>query len=302
MKHRERHFRFDRGLQTTQPGEDSPAFWFPVFQNVRTTQSGGRRRLGRAYLDKVPTESYSGFYSVGAKGVAVLDEDQWALSSGWTVEAVVALGGVQAGVDYAVCGFDQATNFPFRIYYDCDTNGEATLKAQVYDLSGSDVTVALSAVHDDEDVVAIQLVRDGGTVYLRANGSEEASGSLAYTGTPVPTGGFVVGGDYSLSFLGSIDFVRCQRLVKPDQRSGWMRLLDPRAPSVVADYLGFAANGWVEDRSRYENHAKDDGTITSVSPIVPNPAAVQSISEMRGDDRRQLIAVVAGGYRYEGGI
>ena len=154
----------------------------------------------------------------------------------------------------------------------------------------------LPAIVPASTLIRYQLKRDGAAVTVTINGTTQTE-TMGATET-LRAGGWVLGADNGGSFLnGQIDFLRVLKYVKANQNDGEVRLVNPRSPSVLVDYiLEPDSNGYVLDRGPLGIHGKTTGSpATNVAPLALNPAPVLGIaSNLNTSSSPQAYARVAG--------
>ena len=122
--------------------------------------------------------------------------------------------------------------------------------------------------------------RNGTAVTGYLNGTSKTA-TLASATNLMQNSAWVFGADNSGSYhLGRIDYFRVFSALKTTTRDLSFRLLDPRASTVLMDYiLTKDANSKVIDRGPYEMHAAAAGTPTTAGAVLAvNPEPVRFIS------------------------
>lgn len=298
MKARDRSYpvALGSGLNTSRIEQTSESAVLRVFKNVRSDQGGVVRRPGMVRIGRITPPSQCGDFD-GTNDILQFNGDTriWPLGTRWTVEALCrpdALTGT-----HTILGGD-AANAGLRIQM--DTTGGGRVLVTVRDSAGTDVTLTVSGI-TTAVVYAIQVVRDGASLTLRVNGTEDTDTMHATNvlGAQVSTAitGVTIGATAGASFFdGAIDFVRGFSTAKTHQRDGWRRLLDPYADDVLFDICTGTTSSRARDRSRYGNHASSSNLPTNTTALCVNPSPIQSIAQRtKANGARELVVVAGGG-------
>lgn len=220
------------------------------------------------------------------------DANIHALKRLWTVE-VLALASSLATNEKNMIGWAHATDYPFRLYF--TTAGKIVAKVQ--DTAGTVVTLTSASTFVIDTIYAIQLVRDGTALYLRVNGTLEASGTMADLDCKTPGGNMTIGRNNGTDhFAGRIDFARAMLTARSNQDYGKIRLPDPLCTYVVFDYIcGPSASGRCDDRSTYQNNATTTGSpATNGTALAVQTQPVTAIHEWLDPDNKRRLFIAAG--------
>ncbi len=271
---------FSRLLETTRDLRSSDPLHFRVADNVRARNGHAKRRKGRALVyrfaaaadlmdfdgtnDKVALSTDSRVFPLTLTRFTL----EWLISTDTTASTTFILGRVGASGTGVTLSHNSA----------------GAIVCVVTDNAAAGVTLTIAGV-SAAATHPVQLVRDGASLTLRIPGYTSATGTMSAT-LPLATGACSAGEDNGASFYnGAVDFFRGFRTVKTDQADGWCRLPDPRAPSVLFDYVFVPdANGFILDRGPYALHASQTGSPTTRAVLAVNPMPILGIGMTTDND------------------
>lgn len=282
-----RTFGFLSGLNTSRL-EDAPEFpSYREMANVRLDQGAAVRRGGMVRIARF-TDPTTILTFDGTNDYVTIPSDTRVATLGtkWTFETLVNTTSVAA--ERVIIGGATA-NDPWLIL---KHKTDATIEATVTDSAGTAtvLSVALAA----GTTGAIQLKRDGASLTLNVNGTTDTDTMSATNDMSNKT--WLIGADNGAGFyLGAIEFVRLFRIVKSHRVDAYCRLIHPRAPSVIADWVMVDdGHSKVLDRGPYGLHALESGSpATNGAVISRNHAPVLAIGANRNNssDRRAYLNV-----------
>ena len=167
--------------------------------------------------------------------------------------------------------------------------------------SATTITVGTAAA----SLQTVQLTRSAATLSAKLDNGAAVTGTMSATlSVRTPVGNLRIGVDDTTNFFdGTIDYVRALSVVKSNHNDRLIRLPNPRAEYVLADYdLKQSAGGLVYDRSRYENHLVATNTPAEIATLCHNPAMVRALTMTRNiaTNRKELLVCAAGKYYIAG--
>lgn len=265
-----RALSFGEGANTSETGISSQPVW-RNFDEADVSGGGNRRRLGRKKLTQFSTTALI----VDADGVNdLILFGQFATggflttSTRWTMEVLFKTTSLAA--NRTIMGSPASAATPILVTH---TTG-STVTVVVKDSASANVTLTFTGV-PVSTVCALMLTRDGASLVGYLNGVT-ATGTMSAT-LGLATGAITLFADNAAAFfIGGVDYLRFLSTVETSPRSGWMRLPDPRAENVVADWLiALDANNYCLDRSKNEYHGTATGSpATTRTPLCYNPDPV----------------------------
>lgn len=273
-----REYRSNSGLSTTALEQSEVPF--PKFQDCRSNKGAFERRAGMARVLRVTTTATCVDFASGSSQYISIPYDSrvWALGTRFTVEGLLNADSI-ASTRYIL---GRANTSPgITIHYESDQD----FVVNVWDSSGTNTTVTDTSVGAAGTLIAFRFTRNGANLTLQVNNRTAVTGTMSATlSLRTSTDAVQIGAHNSGTYFdGKIDFLRLHKTVRTTQRDGWSRLLNPRCPTVLADYcLETDANGIVLDRSRYGNHGAAQGSASSsgVTSLAINPAHVQALAHV----------------------
>jgi hypothetical protein len=285
-----RSHQVPRGLSTSADVR-SDSLVYEEYLNARAGDGTDRRRDGYVRLyrwgatsDLLDLDGSSDFVTLTA------DSRVWPLGTRFTLELLWQNDTVAASS--FVLGSGSAGAVGVKIEH----TSSSTVVTTVTDSAAATTTLTHTGIGADNEV-RYQLKRDGANLTATINGTAQ-TGTMNATNSLASTGTWVVGKDNAGSFFnGRVDFLRLLRVLKTHTMDSRVRLGDPRAPSVVLDYIFTAdANGYVVDRGPLGLHGVTSGSpATNGAPLAVNPAAVTWLGQNKDNDTdRQAYAVVDG--------
>lgn len=178
-------------------------------------------------------------------------------------------------------------------------NTSSEVVVTVTDSAAADTTLTWTGVAAGT-LCALQIVRNGASLTGYLNGTSK-TGTMSATNL-VSTGTMTVGSDNNADFFdGRVDFLRFFRYAKSNRHDAWARLVNPRAPGVIIDYVFEPdANGYVLDRGALGLHTSAvNGTpATNVAPLAVNPVPVLGIASNLDTSSKQQAYIRAAGALY----
>ena len=288
--YRPRSSNVPKGLETTRDTSSSRLAWVK-YENSRTAQDSDQRRAG-----------YKRLYRFAAPSVLMDFDGTNDFVSLWVTDARVNPFGTVFTLETLFQTDDISSN---RVILGRAAAGvvgvtithttSSTVTTVVEDSAGTTTTLTHTGIAAGT-LCAYQLVRDGATLTAKINGTTQ-TGTMSAT-LSLRSGAPALGKDNAGSFYdGRIDFIRVLRYAKTNQYDGWARLVDPRSPGVLVEYvIEPDANGTVMDRGALGIHGATTGSpAINVAPLAVNPMPVLGIaSNLDKNFKRQAYIRVAG--------
>ncbi len=283
-----RQFGFLTGLNTSRL-EDAPEFpSYREMANVRLDRGAAVRRKGMVRIAQfTDATTIIDFDNTNDVVTPPSDLRIATLGTRWTLEALFRTDTLAA--DRVLIGGATA-NDPFVILTHKTTG---VVEAVVTDSAGTATTLTVAGISVNT-VAALQLKRSGATLTLNVNGTTDTDTMSATNDMSNKT--WVVGADNGAGFYGGkVEFVRLFRVARATRADAFCRLINPRAPSVIADWvMTDGGNNRVVDRGPYGLHAAVTGSPTFAgSAISRNHMPVLAIGANRNNnvDRRAYLNV-----------
>jgi hypothetical protein len=290
---------FVRGLETTSGIRNDDPLTFPVFQNGRVQRGNARRRSGMVKIAHFTAPAASMLF-----------------------DGVNDFVGVPPDIDPTRPDFRSLTQFTMETLF--QTTNVASNRT-IIGASSSVLSSGVKVVHNTagavvttvEDIPGVivtithpgvsvgvkhpyQLKRDGANLTVTISGVA-LTAVMSATALLKQASPFAIGADGGAAlYIGQIDFFRAFRVVKPNVSDGLVRLLQPRKPSVIFDYiLDPNANDFVLDRGPLGLHARTTGSPVSASvSLSVNPAPILAIALNRNEDAVQQTYIRVGSDTY----
>ena len=293
MKVKPRIIDWRRGQQDTRLAQ-SEDFDLQILQNARVEHSACERRPGMVSLTKVATAGTCiNFDGVDDTVSIPYDARVWNLTalSAWTIEGLCNADDISS--ERPVMFFSGV----IKVHQDSTSSGR--IVATVTDSAAADTTLAVTSI-GASTLIDWRLTRLGSAIVLYANGSSTSgtitNGTLATSTTAISVG---VRPGPATYYDGKIEFVRLFRGVKTGNFDTRCRLLNPRAPSVLADHvMEIDANNYVLDRSQFGNHAAAAGTPGTSASLAVNHAPILGITSNHDNDQVPRLYFAAGAAVY----
>lgn len=269
-----RQFNFAKGANTTALGHTSAFPVYPVLDEIDLNRVAAQRRKG-----KVAIYTFSGSSDLiefdGTNDVVTpyLDTRVIPLGVRWTAETLFVSTSVAS--DRCIVGRGGASAAWLKVIHNTSSEVVVTLT----DSAGNTASMTWTGIAGGT-VCALQVTRNGTAVTGYLNGTSKTA-TLASATNLMQNSAWVFGADNSGSYhLGRIDYFRVFSALKTTTRDLSFRLLDPRASTVLMDYiLTKDANSKVIDRGPYEMHAAAAGAPTTAGAVLAvNPEPVRFIS------------------------
>lgn len=279
-----------KGLETTRDTNSSRLAW-TKYDNSRTAEDSDERRAGYKRLYRFAASSVLMDFDGTNDFVSLWTTDSRVAGFGtvFTLETLFQTDDISAA--RVVLGRAGASACGVTITH----TTSSTVTTTVEDSAGTTTTLTHTGIAAGT-LCAYQLVRDGATLTAKINGTSQ-TGTMSAT-LSLRSAAQVIGADNAGSFYdGRIDFIRVLRYAKTNQYDGWARLVDPRTPGVLVDYVVEPdANGHVMDRGALGIHGVTSGSpATDVAPLAVNPMPVLGIaSNLDKNFKRQAYIRVAG--------
>jgi len=292
---RPRSTNVPKGLETTRDTSSSRLAW-TEYLNSRTAEDSDARRKGMVRL-----------YRFAAASVLMdfdgTNDDVDLPSSGgvsaivpgatFTMEMLFQTDDISS--NRYVLGRQAASQTGVTVLHNTSSEVVVTLR----DVSANTATLTFTGVAAGT-LCALQVVRSGASVTGYLNGTSQ-TGTLG-AATALATGIATVGSDNNGSFFdGRVDFLRWLRYAKSNRYDGWARLVNPRSPGVLVDYVFEPdANGYVLDRGPLGIHsvAVNGSPATNVAPLAVNPVPVLGIASNLDTSSKQQAYIRAAGALY----
>ena len=278
-----------KGLETTRDTRSSRLAWVE-YLNSRTAEDSDKRRDGMVRLHRFAASSamidFDGsddFVTVTADTRVVPWGTIFTLETLWINDSIGANAVILGRSAAAACGVT------------ITHTTSSTVTTVVEDSAGTQTTITHTGL-GAATVCAYQLVRNGASLSVKINGTEQ-TGTMSAT-LSLRSGAQAVAKDNAGSFLnGRIDFLRLFRYAKTNQYDGWARLVNPRAPGVVFDYVyESTASNHTLDRGSMGLHGVVNGTpATNGAPLAVNPVPVLGITSNLDNNSSQKVYVRAAG-------
>lgn len=292
---------FRRGMETTREEQNDDLFSWRELLNARVDKASLRRRKGMESLYKATTTVTALAFDAVDDAIAIAHDSRvWALSAlpEWTLEGLFKPTSYAAARTIFSRNTGTAANVDVLVYMDSTSSGR--IVCELMDSAAAKTTIAVTGIAATT-VVAWRLTKaTTGTYTLYANGSS-STGTLGSGTLKVnTTDALAVGKQNSgLLFLGSGEFVRLFRGVRQTFADAYCRLLDPRAPSVLADYcLDIDANNYCVDRSAFGNHATVAGSPATTTTLAVNHAPIRGLAHNKDKQGRRRVYFWAGNVLY----
>ena len=295
MKLKVQELRLDAGLQDSWQEDGAPFPFLQECKNARFNRGPLSRRLGYRRVARVTNENncydLDGSTQYGTVPyIAGLHE----LKRRWTLEALVRPDSFATNAK-TILGVAHASDYSVKAYF--TTAGK--FEAKVQDSAGTVTTLTSATTFSTGTIYALQVVRDGTSLYMRVNGATEDSDTMADLDGKAPGGSLLIGADNGPGnyFDGAFEFVRLFNTARADQRFGRMRLVYPRSPDVVFDYVledHLPSASLIFDRSSMENHAAVAGAPSETTSIAVQTAPVFGIHAWTDSTGRSRMMVKAG--------
>ena len=284
-----RQFNFARGANTTALGHTSAFPVYPVLDEIDLNRVAAQRRKGKAAIYTfTATSDLIEFDGTDDVVTPFTDTRLTPFGTRFTVETLFVTTSVAA--DRCVAGRGAGVPVWVKIVHNTSSEVVVTLT----DSASNTATMTWTGIAAGT-VCALQITRSGTAVTGWLNGTAKTA-TLASATNTMYSSQWAIGADNGASFfLGRIDYFRVFSAVKTTTRDLRFRLLDPRAPSVLVDYiLTNDANNKVIDRGVYEAHAATTGTPTTAgAALAANPDPVRFIvSNLDTDNAQQGYAMV----------
>lgn len=226
----------------------------------------------------------------------LIDARVWGLGLKWTVEVLIEPDST-GGTDGIFCA---GHTTPAMIL---DRTG-GNVRFRVWDSGGTLSTATVGA--EAATLQSVQITRDGTAITTRLNNVAGGTTTMSATlDVRTPVGDLRIARDNGGNYLdGTVDYLRVLSIVKDDHADRLVRLPNPRASYVLADYDMNMTGTLVYDRSRYENHliATNIATGDEVTSLCHNPAPVRAISMGVDKDNKRQVLIAAGGLYYIGEV
>ena len=268
-----------------------------VCQDLRLVGTDLVQRLGISAVGQL-TGTAKGMDFVAANSEYcsnAVDSRVWALGLYWTVELAVEPDLTAGTPGIFTAG---TTTQAMEAYI---TGGDLTFK--IWDSGNTATTITMGAAA--AEVQTIQITRSAATLSTKINNGTAVTGSMSATlDVRTPVGDLRIARDDATNYYdGTVDYLRVLNgIVRADHNDRLIRLANPRAKHVFADYdFNESAGGLVYDRSRYGNHLITQNTPTEVTSLCHNPAPVRALSMFADVDGRKQVLMVAGGQHFIAG-
>ena len=289
---RPRSTNVPKGLETTRDTSSSRLAW-TEYLNSRTAEDSDARRKGMVRLHRFAAASVLMDFDGTDDDVDITAESVIRpLGTIFTVETLFQTDDIASA--RTILGKNAASK-SLKIVH----NTSSEVVVTVTDTSATDTTLTWTGVAAGT-LCALQIVRNGASLTGYLNGTSK-TGTMSATNT-LATGAMTVGSDNNADFFdGRVDFLRFFRYAKSNRYDAWARLVNPRAPGVIIDYVFEPdANGYVLDRGALGLHTSAvNGTpATNVAPLAVNPVPVLGIASNLDTSSKQQAYIRAAGALY----
>jgi len=282
---------FQEGLNTTGLEDGLRLPRWSVFQNIRVNEGPAKRRKGIQRIDTVVSPHTALDLTAASSHEIQIPNyaGPQALKKRWSLEYLYNPDGV-SGTQYIHAWAANAD--PVKVYLNGDT-----LTAVVKDTGDTEVT--LTAASQTATKTVATLIRDGTALSLWVNGALADSDTMADLDCKVPSGDMYFGSDGASGnfYDGLLDYARAFNYPLTNQRESLMRLVDPRADTVLWDYvfeIAEATTKRVDDRSSFGNHGVFVGTAATGTAQTVQVTPVNLLHPYRDSKSRNRLAVIAG--------
>lgn len=291
---------FRSGLQDTVDEDGQPLGQWQKFYEMETRKNGARRRKGIYRVARAGSDDQRSLNLVAASShyiAAPIDT------------RLIAEMGTQFTVEWLVTPDDAATA-PF-LYWgvttDCMRIDTSSSKLRVVVTDTGDTETTLTSTNNlPTSTVACQLVRDGASLTLRMDDTEEDTATMSAANLlKTPVGDLRIGTDSGPTnhFDGKIDKFLVLATARSNNNSGRLRFPDPRADYVLADYdFDKTTDSHIIDRSRYGNHGLVVNGASTANSQAHQTVAGSVIHHYRTRSKEPRVVVVAGEQLYDGVI
>ncbi len=280
------------GLNTRAPSTGLPLLECVELQDLRVVGRDLVQRKGISGVGQLTGTAKGLDFTAGSSDMCsnLIDTRVWALGLYWTLEFCIEPDSTAGTPGIFVAGH---TTPAMEAYI---TGGNLTFK--VWDTNDAAVTTTIGAA--DTAVQTVQVTRSAATLTFRLdNGTATTDTMSATLSVRTPVGDLRVARDDAGNYYdGTADYLRLFSMVKSDHADRLIRLPNPRARSVLADYdFNVSAGSMVYDRSRYENHliCTNVAAGDEVTSLCHNPAPVRALSMFADKDGRKQLLCVSGG-------
>lgn len=289
---RPRSTNVPKGLETTRDTSSSRLAW-TEYLNSRTAEDSDARRKGMVRLHRFAAASVLMDFDGTNDDVDLTAESVIRpLGTIFTLETLFQTDDIAS--TRTVLGKNAASK-SLKIVH----NTSSEVVVTVTDTAAADTTLTWTGVAAGT-LCALQIVRNGASLTGYLNGTSK-TGAMSATNT-LATGAMTVGSDNNADFFdGRVDFLRFFRYAKSNRHDAWARLVNPRAPGVIIDYVFEPdANGYVLDRGALGLHTSAvNGTpATNVAPLAVNPVPVLGIASNLDTSSKQQAYIRAAGALY----
>ena len=260
---------FSRGLETTRDVRSSDPMAFRVFDNARTRNGHAKRRKGMALVHRFAASSdVMDFDGTNDRVLLPINSLVYPLSTRFTLEWLIYTDTI-AATGFVVGGNTASAGVKLS------HTSAGAITCVVTDSAAAQTTLSIASV-SATTVTPIQLTRNGAALSLNIPGKTSATGTMSATNNVLVAAADLGAHNGADFYNGQVEFYRGFRTDKTSQADGWARLPDPRAPSVLFDYVMVPdANGYVMDRGLYGLHGTTSGSPSATrAPISTNPMPV----------------------------
>lgn len=291
-------YRFGKGLQTKGTEDFSGPDEFRVAQNVRFRTGNARRRAGQSNIALAGSDNTARNFD-GVNDVITVPKDArvWALPLRFTLRFLISGDDTPAGDEYFL-GWSGTGNKPLTIKRDANRK----IVVDFWDSAGTQTTLTSATATTNATAYPCALIRDRSTLTLWIENTADVT-STSVSATLLgrtPADNLTFGAHNGANFFdGTIDYVDLQNVVYTSNADGWLRLVDPRAEHVLADY-GFEvdANGLLTDRSRYENTGLNSGSSSATALCIQHSPVLGMAPRVDAAGRKKVLTI-AGGLVYD---
>lgn len=276
-----------RGMETTAVESTDDPWACPLVQNVRLQRGCWQTRGGKVRLTYQTTPAVCITFDGVNDAVGLAHHSEITAFSSipeWTIEGLCTPTSYAATRGIFCRNTATAANVDVNIYMDSTSSGR--IVADLQDDAAAVTTLQITGIAAGTKVAWRVTKAATGTYTLTANGSS-TTGTLGSGTMKVNTSDALAIGrkpGAGTFFLGPIDFVRVFRGVKTTYMDSYARLLNPRTPSVLADWIcDIDANNYAWDRGPFGNHGAVTGSPGTTASIAVNHNPVLGLQQV-GDD------------------
>lgn len=283
------------GLNTKSQSTGLPLMGLTTLQDMRVVGKDIEERLGMVRVAQLAS-THRGLDLDGSNQSATgpVDTRVWELGLQWTVEVAFELDTVTGTQGILTAGGTTPC-----LLIDIDSGDD--IRVRVWDSDNTLDTITVGAATTVTQ--AVQVTRDGATLSAKLDNGTATTATMSSTlNLRTPVGDLRIGQDDGVNYMnGTIDYVRAFSVVRDNHNDRLVRLLNPRAPHVIADY-DHTSSGDTLDRSRYENHLVAQNSPPAIDSLCHNSANVRVLSMAVDENNKKQLLMAAGNQFFIAGV